>query len=74
VKAHLEIIDGEGIPLQGHCSSCPDVLFFPKKEQTGRIESEAYMRALFDEHFMHSHLYDGTLEAVIQKAKEAEKR
>ena len=32
------------------------------------------MRALFDEHFMHSHLYDGTLEAVIQKAKEAEKR
>jgi hypothetical protein len=67
VKAHLEIVRGEDIPLQGHCSSCPNVLFFPKKEQTGRIEQEAYIRALFDDHFVHSHLRDGMLEASIQK-------
>jgi hypothetical protein len=54
-KPELQVIGGQGLPLWGECSCCPETKFGPPDRTKGEIEQKAFIRALFDEHLMRSH-------------------
>ena len=59
------------MPLSGHCSSCPDVKFYPTEKTAGEIQKRAEMKAAFDRHFIQKHLRDDASQAAARIVREA---
>ena len=71
-KPHLLILgDVGGIPTEGGCSSCKDVLFSTGAELGEAQEHHNKLEGLFREHFRKVHMYEDASQTAAPIVREA---